>query len=248
MRLTDGNATQPVSANWTANEALFIPFSIPWPYLVNRVFWMSGSTITTSNADFGIYTSTGKRIWNLGSTALSGASAIEYSTVASPFLLSPGTYYMAYACDNTTNRFSGIAGITAAGLLSCTGLNELGVRVSVAGFTRPYRLHRSRGNHSIHGHHAHHCGVLMARPSTRHYVEYLGAPTTVFGAASLTLNVNIDTAGNGRRSGRSASRSSSGLRWPEQRLSSGGSASLRRSRSPRREPLRRSVPQASRSS
>lgn len=125
MRLTDATATQPVSANWTANEALFIPFSIPWPYLVNRVFWMNGSTITTSNADFGIYTSTGKRIWSLGSTALSGASAIQYATVTSPFLLSPGTYFMAYAGDNTTNRISGITGVTAAGLLSCTGLNAL---------------------------------------------------------------------------------------------------------------------------
>lgn len=92
---------------WIANQAVYMPVSIPWAYPVRRVFWLNGSTITTSNADFGIYTASGKRIYSTGSTALSGTTVPQYVTPGTPFILPAGAYYFAYVCDNTTSRSYG---------------------------------------------------------------------------------------------------------------------------------------------
>jgi hypothetical protein len=97
------------SHTWTTgNKAIYMPFAIPWPYLVSRVFWGNGSALT-SNKDFGIYTADGVRIYSTGSTAEAGASGIQYVSVATPFVLPPGRYYMAISCSGTTNKAWGIA-------------------------------------------------------------------------------------------------------------------------------------------
>jgi hypothetical protein len=110
------------SMTWVANQAVYMPFSIPWPYPVRRVFWINGSTIG-SNVDFGIYTLSGTQLFHTGSTAQSGTSAAQYVAPATPFILAPGAYYFALNCDGTTNRLVGntaSAGTNAglAGLLS----------------------------------------------------------------------------------------------------------------------------------
>lgn len=101
---------------WVAKLVGYFPMSIPYPYPVKRVFWVNGSTITTSNVDFGIYTWDGTRIYNTGSTAMSGASAMQY--VSADFVLQPGRYYFAWTCDNTTSRGYAIAGSANSGRLS----------------------------------------------------------------------------------------------------------------------------------
>lgn len=95
--------------NWPAqNRAIFIPMTLPWPYPVQRVFWCNGST-ATGNMCFAIYSPAGRRIYTSGSVAQSGATQLQYAAVATPFLLSPGTYYFALANDSatTTNRIFG---------------------------------------------------------------------------------------------------------------------------------------------
>lgn len=89
------------SLTWVANQALYIPFSIPWTFPVRRVFWANGSSITTTNRDFGIYTASGTKIYSTGSTAASGTSVLQYVS-ATEFLLSPGRYYMAITTDSAT--------------------------------------------------------------------------------------------------------------------------------------------------
>ncbi len=106
-RQGDNTATGTSAFTWTANQATFVPLYLPWPYLVNRVWWMNGSTLTTSNADLGIYTLGGGRIYSTGSTAMSGASAPQYVAPTTPFMLPAGLYLMAWACDNTTSRAYG---------------------------------------------------------------------------------------------------------------------------------------------
>lgn len=116
------NQGQPGTITWVANYAVYMPFVIRDPYPVNRVFWVNGSTITTSNADFGIYTPDGTRIYSTGSTALSGVSVPQFVSPGTPFILAPGRYYFAYVCDNTTSRSVGwtptVARQRTAGLLS----------------------------------------------------------------------------------------------------------------------------------
>lgn len=92
-----------VSTTWaSANKALYIPFFNPYFYPVNRVYWGNGSAV--GNMDFGIYTADGVKIYSTGSTAQSGASALQYVTPGTTFLLPPGRYYFALVNDGTTNR------------------------------------------------------------------------------------------------------------------------------------------------
>lgn len=103
----------PASMAWGgANTACFVPFSIPWAYPVNRMFWVNGATIA-GNTDVGIYTEAGARIYSTGSTVSAGASLPQYDT-GTPFLLGPGSYYMAYVNDGTTGRTWGSTAVTAA--------------------------------------------------------------------------------------------------------------------------------------
>ncbi len=77
---------------------------LPWDYPVNRVWWVNGSTITTTNVQFGVYTDEGILIYATASTAMVGASSVQYVTPATPFVLSGGACYFAWTCDNTTSR------------------------------------------------------------------------------------------------------------------------------------------------
>jgi hypothetical protein len=97
-----------VTSSWqTASLAIYIPLYIPTPYTVRRVFWGNGSALA-GNKDFGIYSPDGTKIYSTGSTAESGASAIQYVTPTA-FVLQTGRYYMAIVCDQTTNHGWGIA-------------------------------------------------------------------------------------------------------------------------------------------
>lgn len=85
----------------SANRAIYMPIRIPWPYRVARVFWANGGTIT-GNVDLGIYTSGGAKIYSTGSTAQSGTSTLQFVTVTTPFVLAPGSYYIAMAVSAVT--------------------------------------------------------------------------------------------------------------------------------------------------
>jgi hypothetical protein len=97
---------------WIANLICYWPVVLHEPFTVERVWWLNGSTITSTNVDFGIYDTSGTRLYNTGGTAMVGASSRQYVTVGAPFTLQPGTYYFAWTCNNTTARghtFSGSA-------------------------------------------------------------------------------------------------------------------------------------------
>lgn len=92
-----GNSTWP-----TANDALFIPFTIRRYALVQRMFSINNN-VASGNLDLGIFTSDGTRIVSTGSTAQSGTSQKQFFPLFSPpRYLSPNQYYMAIAMNNTT--------------------------------------------------------------------------------------------------------------------------------------------------
>jgi len=104
------------SATWpVANTAFYMPLIVPWPYPVRRMFWLNGSSVTSTNMDVGIYTDSGTRLFSSGSTAESGASLLQYVTLGTELILTPGRYYLALACSSTTaNRGgTGVAGTVA---------------------------------------------------------------------------------------------------------------------------------------
>ena len=86
-----------------------MPFWLPWPYPVNRVFWLNGSSVTSVNVDVGIYTADGTQIYHTGSVARSGTTASQYVTPSPTFVLTPGRYYFGYSCDSVTANRGGYA-------------------------------------------------------------------------------------------------------------------------------------------
>lgn len=90
------------SATWpAANRALFLPFTITAPYLVQRVWWANGATVN-GNVDCGIYSSDGTKLASVGSTAQVGTSVVQSVALAAPLLLLPGSYYMALVLSSAT--------------------------------------------------------------------------------------------------------------------------------------------------
>lgn len=113
------NAAVAVSAatTWTAKLVSYMPVVLPFDYMVQRVWWMNGTTNTTSNVDFGIYSPSGAKIYSTGTTAMGTVAVVQYVTPATPFMLSAGAYYFAWSCDNTTARAQTQAGTANAGRL-----------------------------------------------------------------------------------------------------------------------------------
>lgn len=87
------------SGGWpTNNKAIFVPFALPWPYPVQRMFCVNGGTVT-GTIDLGIYSESGVRIWHAGSTTQAGASSRQYITPSPVFILPPGAYYFAMSAS-----------------------------------------------------------------------------------------------------------------------------------------------------
>jgi hypothetical protein len=117
---TTGTTPNPVTSAWTTIDlAIYIPLFVPWPYVVKRMFWGNGSS-AGGNADIGIYSPFGSQLWHAGATACSGNAQPQYVTVSPNILLTPGSYLLAFAMDNTTaNRLYGTAAPTAMAGRSC---------------------------------------------------------------------------------------------------------------------------------
>ena len=104
----------PAALTWTANLAVYVPVFLPWPYTVNRVFWVNGSTVG-SNVNMGVFTKAGRILYETGSTAQSAVNVAQYVTPSTRFVLPQGEYYFGLTCDGTTNRLCG-AGLAVISL------------------------------------------------------------------------------------------------------------------------------------
>jgi hypothetical protein len=89
---------------FTANRALYFPVTLAEPYVLRRFWWVNGATVN-GNVDVGLYTASGLRIASCGSTAMSGASALQSVVLGSPVHLPPGSYYLAWAPSSGTATF-----------------------------------------------------------------------------------------------------------------------------------------------
>jgi hypothetical protein len=107
-RNIQGGAVTPAAATATANLAMYTPINLPFDYPVNRVYWGNGSSLS-ANMAMGIFDMNGRRIYTTGSTAMSGASTLQFVTPGTTFVLPAGGYYLALSCDGTTNRLSAVA-------------------------------------------------------------------------------------------------------------------------------------------
>lgn len=95
---------QPGTGTWSsANRAIYMPLMLRAPFLVQKVWWANGTTVS-GNCDVGLYTEGGVRLFSSGSTAQATVSVIQSVALSTPFLLTPGRYYLAMAMDNATGH------------------------------------------------------------------------------------------------------------------------------------------------
>lgn len=94
------------SGTWgTANRAVYCPFRLNEPLLIQKVAIFNGSS-ATGNIDVGVYSENGTKIWSSGSTAQSGTNAMQVFTPTA-FRLPPGRYYMAAAFSSLSGTITG---------------------------------------------------------------------------------------------------------------------------------------------
>lgn len=94
-------------ASPSANLAKYMPIYLPFTYPVRRVFWINGSSVTSVNADFGIYSADGTCLYSTGSVVCSGASALQYTTASPTLVLPGGWYYFAKVVSSSTSNRGG---------------------------------------------------------------------------------------------------------------------------------------------
>ena len=89
----------------SANRALYFPFTLLDPFIIDKMFWANG-TVVSGNVDVGVYdsASTPNRLVSTGTTAQATVSVLQEVNITN-YTLSPGTYYLAIACDNVTATF-----------------------------------------------------------------------------------------------------------------------------------------------
>lgn len=134
---TLGYITAPNDAAWpTANKAIFVPFPVFDRRVVSKLYvCTSGTAAATGNVDVGVYDSSGTRLVSAGSTAK--VSAYDDQTFdVTDTTLGPGTYYIAVACDNTTDTFYAASPtaptVTALGIFSQTSAFPLPATATMA--------------------------------------------------------------------------------------------------------------------
>lgn len=110
------------SLTWSANLAVFVPFGISRPFLVREVWWANGSA-AGNNIDVALYSTAGTRLASLGTTAQGTASSVVTSSTWTDYTLAPGDYYMAFACNGTTNDVSGWA--ATANIAAALGIGQM---------------------------------------------------------------------------------------------------------------------------
>lgn len=98
-----------------ALRVLYIPVQVAVPVVVTGMSWYNGAYSTPANIDCGITDIEGTLQCNTGSTAQSGASAIQTVNAGTGSMvntaLAPGTYYLAIEADST----NGYLGMTSGG-------------------------------------------------------------------------------------------------------------------------------------
>lgn len=94
-----GGAGGLTTAAWsTANTAIYMPFTISFPYLAQKMATIIG--VQSGNIDVGIYDEKGNLLVSMGSTAVA-AAGLQVFNITDTWLM-PGTYFMAMNVDNTT--------------------------------------------------------------------------------------------------------------------------------------------------
>jgi hypothetical protein len=112
--LSQVGSTSITSGSTGSTTTVLMPFVMPAPYVVRSFFSANGTS--NGNVNMGIYSihsstgACGLQV-SIPATAMVGSSTLQVFTLATPFLLAPGSYYLALN-GTGSGTFSG-ANVTA---------------------------------------------------------------------------------------------------------------------------------------
>lgn len=116
--MTSGGAT----AAWpSANRALFVPFRVPYPVVVDKLAWGSGAT-SGGNVDIGIYDEALNRLVSTGAVARGANVGVITDVTDTP--LKPGLYWLAMSVS-TTNTMAVFNSFTNVALARLIGMRQM---------------------------------------------------------------------------------------------------------------------------
>jgi hypothetical protein len=89
---------------WPSNNlALYVPFAVPLPIRVLKL-WFGCGSIGTDNFDLGLFTAAGTKLVSSGATA-KAASGTEVVVDVTDTSIGPGLYYIGLSCASTGSSF-----------------------------------------------------------------------------------------------------------------------------------------------
>lgn len=111
------------AATWpAANRALYCPVLVESVCVAQQMAVIVG--VQSGNLDIGIYNEAGAQLVHAGSTAV-GAAGVQVVNITDT-TLTPGVYFLALNCDNTTATFNKTS-TGAAGAYSALGIQQQAV-------------------------------------------------------------------------------------------------------------------------
>lgn len=117
-----------------ASRVLAFMFVLADYYLVQKVWWVNGTTATTDSADVGVYNEAGTVLLvSGGSTAIATANVVQ-EIDCTDTLLKPGRYWCAYVQGGVTATPICANGI-AVGTMRCLGFAQMAGSGSTLGAT-----------------------------------------------------------------------------------------------------------------
>lgn len=106
-RAVAAGSAQFASTAWgTANLAIYTPILLPYTYTIKNFFVYNFATVA-GNVDIGIYSEDLSLIFSKGSTAMAGASTMQFFSC--DLMVPPGTYYIGFVSSSTTATFGAAA-------------------------------------------------------------------------------------------------------------------------------------------
>lgn len=117
------NLGAPVSTAWgTANRAVYVPFRIARPTLVDRLWVMAGATQGgANNVDLGIYDKDFTRVLSTGSQTYNGGTNVINTFNVTDTIIGPGQFYFAAVISSATDTVFSTTSTILAVLLRSFG-------------------------------------------------------------------------------------------------------------------------------
>jgi hypothetical protein len=118
-----------------SSRVLAYPIELADYFLVQKFWWISGTTGGTDSADAGIYNEAGTVLLShSGSTAITGSNDTFQATDPADVLVGPGRYWVAYVQGGTTATPTSVPS-SAAGIARINGWAQMAGSGSTLGST-----------------------------------------------------------------------------------------------------------------